>query len=121
MPLQITMLKAPASVAVADAPRSFGEQGGTLGRGEENTWVLDDPDLYLSNLHCQFSFENGQYYLTDHSTNGTFYGGSPDPLGKGTKVPVSDNDRMVIGDYDDMEALQEQMAEEIQDLMPADS
>lgn len=100
MSLQITMIKAPESVAVAGAPLSIGEQGGTLGRGAENTWVLDDPDLYLSSLHCQFSFENGVYYLTDQSTNGTFYAGSPDPLGKGMKTAISDNAHLVIGDYE---------------------
>ena len=100
MSLQLTMIKAPESVALAEAPLSIGEQGGTLGRGAENSWVLEDPDLYLSSLHCQFSFENGQYYLTDHSTNGTFYGDSADPLGKGVKIPVNDNDRVVIGDYE---------------------
>lgn len=100
MSLQITMIKAPESVAVADSPLSLGEQGGTLGRGPDNSWVLQDPELYLSGLHCQFSFENGGYYLTDHSTNGTFYGGSADPLGKGSKVPVRDNDHFMIGEYE---------------------
>lgn len=100
MSLQITMLKAPASVVAAGASLSLGEQGGTLGRGADNTWVLEDPELYLSTLHCQISSENGRYYLIDHSTNGTFYGGSAEPMGKGSKLPVYDNDRFVIGDYE---------------------
>ncbi len=100
MSLQITMLKAPASVAVAESPLSLGEPGGTLGRGAGNSLVLEDPELYLSTLHCQISLENGSYYLIDHSTNGTFYGGSTDPMGKGSKIPVHDNDHFVIGDYE---------------------
>lgn len=100
MPLRLTMLKAPASVAMTATTIVLDEKGGTLGRGPDNTWVLDDPDLYLSSLHCQFSFENGQYYLVDHSTNGTFYGGSMDPMGKGTRLPVYNNDRFAIGDYE---------------------
>ncbi|MCP4492604.1 MAG: type VI secretion system-associated FHA domain protein TagH [Gammaproteobacteria bacterium] len=100
MSLLITIVKAPDSIAVKQRSISLGEHGGTLGRGDENTWVLDDPELYLSSLHCQFSFEAGQYYITDQSTNGTFYNGSVDPMGKGSTLPVQDGNRFIIGDYE---------------------
>ena len=100
MSLLITIIKAPDSIAPTQKSISFSEQGGTLGRGDENTWVLEDPELYLSSLHCQFSFENGQYYIADQSTNGTFYNGSVDPMGKGSRLPVQNGDRFIIGDYE---------------------
>lgn len=99
MSLLVTVIKAPESVVVTESSRQFSTEGGTIGRGAENSWPLEDPDLYLSSLHCQFVFENGQYYLVDQSTNGTFYNGSPDPMGKGSRLPVSDKDQFIIGDY----------------------
>jgi type VI secretion system protein len=94
------MLKAPDSVVMSKSTISFGNQGGTIGRRDDNDLVLEDPERYLSSLHCQFIFENGQFYLMDQSTNGTFYNGSMDPMGKGTRLPVKDNDHFVIGDYE---------------------
>ncbi len=99
MSLYVTIIKAPESVVVTESSRSFSAEGGTIGRGAENTWPLEDPELYLSSLHCQFIFENGQYFLADQSTNGTFYNGSSDPMGKGSRLPVSDKDQFIIGDY----------------------
>ncbi len=81
-----------------------------MGRGDDNTWVLDDPELFLSSLHCEFSFEGGQYYITDRSTNGTFYNGSVDPMGKGIRQAVSNNDHFIIGDYEFSISIQEQSA-----------
>jgi len=100
MSLLVTIVKAPDSIAIKQQSMSFGNQGGSLGRGDENTWVLDDPELYLSSLHCRFSFEGGQYYIVDQSTNGTFYNGSVDPMGKGSRLPVQNGDRFIIGDYE---------------------
>ncbi len=100
MSLVIILIKAPGSIDEAASSMSLDKQGATLGRGEENNWVLDDPELYLSSLHCEFSFENEQYYITDRSTNGTFYNGSVDPIGKGSKLPVNKGDRFIIGDYE---------------------
>lgn len=100
MSLVINMLKAPDSVAVAQSPISFGYQGGTIGRGDDNDLVLEDPERYLSSVHCEFIFENGQFFLLDQSTNGTFLNGSMDPMGKGTRLPVKDQDEFVIGDYE---------------------
>lgn len=100
MPILITIIKAPDSVSNAGLNMSFGDAGGTIGRGEDNTWVLEDPECYLSSCHCQISFENGHFNITDQSTNGTFYNGSADPMGKGSKLPVNDRDTFVIGDYE---------------------
>ncbi len=110
MSLTITLIKASDSINVAVSSMTFDIQGGTLGRGEENNWVLDDPELYLSSLHCEFSFENSRYYITDRSTNGTFFNGSVDPIGKGSKLAVNNNDRFIIGNYEFSITVQEQGA-----------
>lgn len=100
MSLLLTITAAPASISISESSKSFDPNGGTLGRGKENTWVLQDPERFLSSLHCQISSDGGQYYLTDLSTNGTFFNGASDPMGKGCKVPLNDGDKFALGDYE---------------------
>ncbi|VAW68078.1 Uncharacterized protein ImpI/VasC [hydrothermal vent metagenome] len=100
MSLLITVSKAPESVTLAETSKSFDVQGGTMGRGKSNTWVLDDPERFLSTTHCQLSYESGQFYISDLSTNGTFYNGSNNPMGKGTRLPLTDGDTFILGDYE---------------------
>ncbi len=99
MALNLSIVKSPAGVTLASSQKIFSEQGGTIGRGDGNDWVLSDPDRFLSSRHCCFGFEDGQYYLTDTSTNGTFINGAPEPIGKGGKIPVNDGDSIELGDY----------------------
>lgn len=99
MALQITLVDTPGKISVSRTSQTFNEQGGTLGRAETNTWVLPDPDKFLSSCHCEILCDAGRYYVLDLSTNGTFLNGSPEPLGKGTKSPLNDGDFFEIGDY----------------------
>lgn len=99
MALQITLVKTPGKVSVSRTSQTFSEQGGTLGRAESNSWVLPDPDKFLSSCHCEILFDAGRYYLLDLSTNGTFFNSSPEPLGKGARTPLGDGDIFEIGDY----------------------
>lgn len=99
MALQITLVKTPGKVSVSRTNQTFNEQGGTLGRAESNSWVLPDPDKFLSSCHCEILCEAGHYYILDLSTNGTFLNDSPEPLGKGVKAPLNDGDFFEIGDY----------------------
>lgn len=99
MSLLVSIIKMPDSVAVVESSKTFDNNGGSIGRGKDNTWVLDDPERFLSSNHCQLSCENNQFYLTDLSTNGTFYNGSSQPIGKGSSLPVYDGDTFALGDY----------------------
>ena len=99
MSLLITIVKVPGSVAIVESSKTFDNNGGSIGRGKDNTWVLDDPERFLSSKHCQFSCENNQFTITDLSTNGTFYNGSSQPIGKGSSLPVYDGDTFALGDY----------------------
>lgn len=100
MSILVSITKAPASVSAADTSKTFTEKGGSLGRGVDNTWVLDDPERFLSSCHCQISNENGQFYITDLSTNGTFFNGAINPMGKGTRLELHDGNNFVLGDYE---------------------
>lgn len=99
MSLVLTIVKLPANLAMTESTQTFGEQGGTLGRADNNTWVLNDPERFLSSVHCQISFENGQFFLTDSSTNGTFINGLPEPIGRGSRSALKDGDVFDLGDY----------------------
>lgn len=99
MALQITIVKSPEGVPLSEESKTFTELGGTIGRGAGNSWVLSDPERFLSSRHCEISCEAGQYFLTDLSTNGTFVNDSPEPVGKGSRVPLRDGDTFELGDY----------------------
>ncbi len=100
MSIILSIIKSSGEVSVTESSKTFPEQGGSLGRGPSNTWVLDDPERFLSSCHCQISLEGGQYYLTDLSTNGTFFNGSQHPMGKGVKLALNDGHAFSLGDYE---------------------
>jgi type VI secretion system protein len=100
MTLNVIIIRYPKGAAVKDTRRTFGEQGGTIGRGQENFWTLEDPERYLSTRHMQISCGGGRYFLTDLSTNGTFLNGSAEPIGKGSRVELKDGDTFSLGDYE---------------------
>ncbi len=99
MSLQLTVVKFPEGVSLSEQSCTFASEGGAIGRGSDNSWVLPDPDRFLSACHCEISESGGQYYVTDLSTNGTFVNGSPEPLGKGGSTLLSLGDTFELGDY----------------------
>ncbi len=79
--------------------RVFDHRGGTLGRAENNTWVLPDPDRFLSSCHCEIICLNQVFFLEDKSTNGTFVNNGLEPIGRGARHQLQDGDFFEIGDY----------------------
>ena len=100
MYLQISIIKSPVAVNNQDATRTFNVQGGYIGRGANNQWILADPERFLSTRHCQITAHNGQFFVTDLSTNGTFYNGSVEPLGKDNKAALQQGDLFSLGEYE---------------------
>jgi type VI secretion system protein len=47
---------------------TFGEEGGTIGRGADNSWVLRHPKV--SAHHAVISFSDGQFFIQDTSDLG---------------------------------------------------
>ena len=84
----------------SESTRVFDTQGGTIGRGPDNDWVLPDPEKFVSTHHAQIACRNGIFYLCDVSTNGTFVNGSPQPIGSGSEQQLVEGDRVQIGDYE---------------------
>ena len=110
MSIEITIVKSPGNVQNTKPCQIFTEQGGTIGRGQANTWILEDPEKFISSKHSQIIFENGYYYLSDLSTNGTFFNGSREPIGSGNRVVLKDGDRFTLGDYEFLVSMRNQGA-----------
>jgi type VI secretion system FHA domain protein len=71
----------------------------SIGRGSGNDWVLADPDQHLSRTHCMIGFEQGQYWITDLSTNGMLINGSPTPTQRDSRTVLTDGDSIILGRY----------------------
>jgi len=108
MPLLVTVRKSPEAIPITGSSKTFDTQGGTIGRGAANTWILDDPERYLSSTHCRLSSEGGQFYIDDLSTNGTFLNGSGSAMGKGSRQPLNEGDTFTLGDYEFSVSLSDQ-------------
>ncbi len=98
MALNLTIIKTPVGTTPGEDRRTFTSKG-TIGRSAKNDWVLVDPDRFLSSRHCEITIDAGQHYLVDLSTNGTFVNGSPEPLGRGSRILLSEGDSFDVGDY----------------------
>jgi len=100
MAIEITIINSPINVDVGKSSLTFPDTGGTLGRGSDNLWVLDDPNKYMSSVHAKIACIAEQYFLTDLSTNGTFINGASEPIGNGNQIGLNDGDQFTISDYE---------------------
>ncbi len=78
----------------------FEEEGGSIGRTEENDWVLTDPNSYISGTHVHILCKHGTYFIKDESTNGTFLKNPYKKLPKGHPVKINASDVFIIGDHE---------------------
>jgi type VI secretion system FHA domain protein len=80
----------------------------TIGRASSNDFVLPDVERIISHRHASIQFEDGSYYITDNSTNGTFINHAPAPVGQGNKILLHDGDILTIGKFDCVISIAEQ-------------
>lgn len=78
---------------------SLGAEGCWIGRAPDCAVPLDDPDRFVSLRHARLDFANGSFWLTDHSTNGTFVNGGT-RLAKGERHRLAPGDTLRIGLFD---------------------
>lgn len=76
----------------------FNASGGTIGRLADNAWVLKDP--YVSSHHAVIRYTNGQFYVEDTSTNGTFINTPDNRLRYGEPYPLKSGDRIIIDPFE---------------------
>lgn len=91
----ITRQGAPAGQAIA---ADFGPNGGTIGRADTNTLVLDDPDRTVSRVHAQVLCRDGQYFVIDRGSNPMQCNGVS--LGSGKEAALTDGARLVVGSFE---------------------
>jgi type VI secretion system FHA domain protein len=77
----------------------FDEQGGSVGRSPDNHLVLPDPDKFISRLHARIIFQNGQYFIQDCSTGGTYLALKDLSLQQ-SQAPLENGECLRIGEYE---------------------
>ena len=98
MTLKLVMIRCPDNVA----PQRREVRGGefSIGRGQDNEWVIADPERHLSKRHCRLAYSAGGWELHDLSTNGTFLNQGSDPIGRGAAQKLRHGDRIKFGLYE---------------------
>jgi type VI secretion system FHA domain protein len=76
----------------------FTEEGGLIGRGRDNVWVLTNDKV--SGKHARISFQNGVFYIEDRSTNGVAVNTPENRLVKGRPYALKHGDRLFIEPYE---------------------
>lgn len=89
--------------------KEFHAVGGSIGRGENNDFVLPDHEKMVSKLHAFIHYRNEQYHLTDVSTNGVFINEESTPVAQTVDNPrvIQEGDHIQIGPYLLFAALEE--------------
>lgn len=78
---------------------TFTQEGGTLGRSARCDWPLPDAKRHLSGEHAHITFVDGRFYLTDVSSNGTFFTDTQTRLPANQPVPIEQGAQYTIGEY----------------------
>ena len=73
-------------------------RGATIGRAPTCDWSLPDPHRYISSRHCEVTFRDDAYWLTDASTNGTFLNGASERMSGERRI--EQGDVFLIGHYE---------------------
>ncbi|MGI9284565.1 MAG: type VI secretion system-associated FHA domain protein TagH [Pseudomonadales bacterium] len=100
MKLTLEVTSFQANALKETSRKEFSTAGGTLGRVVDNTWVLPDPERFLSSTHAQILYQSGGFHIKDTSTNGVFINQSKKPLGKGNSVKLNEGDVFRCGEYE---------------------
>ncbi|WP_348750778.1 type VI secretion system-associated FHA domain protein TagH [Pseudomonas rhodesiae] len=88
--------------ASGEAPlrKMFDGVGGVIGRGAGCDWVIPDATRLLSSHHALIGYRDGQYFLTDVSSNGIGVAGDMERLRKGQARLIADGDVYQLGALD---------------------
>lgn len=73
------------------------EEGGSIGRSDDNDFVVVDPDHFASRHHAKILVEDDCVFIEDTSNNGTLINDSIE-LFPGQRHQLSDGDTLLIGE-----------------------
>ncbi len=100
MKLEISIIKYRGAPPSNKQDFIFNQEGGSIGRSEDNAWILPDERNFLSRVQASIIFQNEKFYLIDKSSNGCFINQSSTPIGKGISHALNDNDIIRMGEYE---------------------
>lgn len=96
--LEIIVTRARGAQPGSSVRAVFDESGGTIGRADTNTLVLDDPDRTVSRMHAQIVVRDGRFFIVDRGSNPLSH--NQQSVGNGNERPLSDGDQLSIGSFD---------------------
>ena len=99
MELVLEMLSAKQFVPTELCSKTFGRNGGLIGRGGECDWAIPDHKRHLSKQHARVSYRNGAFYLTDTSSNG-IRAGNGSRLPHGEPQRIEQDSVFLLGDFE---------------------
>ncbi len=98
MPLTLTIRNCDQLENGSPLSLVLDRRGAIIGRAPTSDWCLPDPSLHISSRHCEIACRDGNYIVTDVSTNGTCLNGSAARLpGPHT---LQQGDILTIGHYE---------------------
>jgi type VI secretion system protein ImpI len=97
MTLVLTLIRAPHPQAVRQMELKEGEL--VIGRSADADWRIDDPEQWVSRIHCTVSASAGAYTVTDSSSGGLFLDRESQPLGKGNSARLRDGMELRLGEF----------------------
>src|ERR1700743_2675986 len=76
----------------------FDERGGTVGRSDNATFTLPDPERMISRTQAQILYSDDKYWIENVSAaTSIIHNGRP--MGAGMRVMIRDGDEIRIGGY----------------------
>ncbi|MBU6955668.1 type VI secretion system-associated FHA domain protein TagH [Hahella sp. HN01] len=99
MQVKLRVVQCPPESEMAGKVVTVEEEGATIGRANSNTWVLPDPNRYVSSVHAKIQFNGSGFEIVDQSTNGTFLNNLSQALVKGQPTPISQGDQILLGPF----------------------
>src|SRR3989338_5899039 len=92
-----------------DNIKEFHQTGGSIGRADNNDFILIDQEKSVSKLHVFIHYRNKQYYLTDVSTNCVFFNEETTAVAESVDNPriIENGDKIRMGNYLLQAALEE--------------
>ena len=99
MALRLTIISEQSAALGERATLILDKAGGTIGRADDNDWVLPDPNRYISAYHARITYRNGSFIIEDTSTNGLYINDELDPVGRLGPQPLRAGDTLRMGAY----------------------
>ncbi len=97
--MTLRIIEGPGNLLETETTKVFDDEGGTIGRAPNCDWNLPDPENFVSGSHASVIWQDGEFYLIDTSSNGTYINNMPDPIPSGKPLLLTHEDQFGIGNY----------------------